>query len=162
MAASGQLVPGADIMARAAPARASMMISAHCDSGCYDGAQIPSSPFGARLMAVMALLTGVYHLGRRRAVELLSDIVGVRVSLGALSAVEERVSCAVQPCVDEVWDRVRAAYVKHTDGISWYQGGITMALWTLAGSGVTVFKILTDKLSESASWPDGGAQLVWS
>jgi hypothetical protein len=53
-------------------------------------------------------------------VELLSDIVGVRVSLGALSAVEERVSCAVQPCVDEAWDRVRAADVKHTDGTSWY------------------------------------------
>ena len=79
-------------------------------------------------MAIMALLTGVYHLGRRRAVELLSDIVGVRVSLGALSAVEERVSCAVQPCVDEAWDWVRAAEVKHTDGTSWSQGGVTMAL----------------------------------
>jgi hypothetical protein len=32
----------------------------------------------ARLMAIMALLTGVHHLSRRRAVELLSDIVGVR------------------------------------------------------------------------------------
>jgi hypothetical protein len=60
------------------------------------------------------------------------------------SAVEERVSCAVQPCVDEAWDRVRAADVKHTDGTSWYQGGVTMALWTLAASGVTVFKILAD------------------
>jgi transposase len=48
----------------------------------YDGDQIPASGFGPRLMAIMALLTGVYHLGRRRAVELLSDIVGVRVSLG--------------------------------------------------------------------------------
>ncbi|HEY1534415.1 MAG TPA: IS66 family transposase, partial [Polyangiaceae bacterium] len=110
----------------------------------YDGDQIPASPFGPRLMAIMALLTGVYHLGRRRAVELLSDIVGVRVSLGALSAVEERVSCAVQPCVDEAWERVRAANVKHTDGTSWYQGGVTMALWTLAASGVTVFKILAN------------------
>jgi transposase len=110
----------------------------------YDGDQIPASPFGPRLMAIMTLLTGVYHLGRRRAVELLSDIVGVRVSLGALSAVEERVSCAVQPCVDEAWDRVRAADVKHTDGTSWYQGGVTMALWTLAASGVTVFKILAN------------------
>ena len=64
----------------------------------YAGDQIPASPFGPRLMAIMALLTGVYHLGRRRAVELLSDIVGVRVSLGALSAVEQRVSCAVQLC----------------------------------------------------------------
>ena len=110
----------------------------------YDGNQIPASPFGPRLMAIMALLTGVYHLGRRRAVELLSDIVGVRVSLGALSAVEERVSSAVQPCVDEAWDRVRAADVKHTDGTSWSQGGVTMALWTLAAAGVTVFKILAD------------------
>jgi transposase len=108
----------------------------------YDGAQIPASPFGPRLMAIMALLTGVYHLGRRRAVELLSDIVGVRVSLGALSAVEERVSSAVQPCVDEAWERVHAADVKHTDGTSWSQGGVTMALWTLAATGVTVFKIL--------------------
>jgi transposase len=95
-------------------------------------------------MAIMTLLTGVYHLGRRRAVELLSDIVGVRVSLGALSAVEERVSSAVQPCVDEAWERVRAADVKHTDGTSWSQGGVTMALWTLAAAGVTVFKILAD------------------
>jgi len=110
----------------------------------YDGDQIPASPFGPRLMAIMALLTGVYHLGRRRAVELLSDIVGVRVSLGALSAVEERVSCAVQPCVDEAWDRVRTADVKHTDGTSWCQGGVTMALWTLAAAGVTVFKILAN------------------
>lgn len=110
----------------------------------YDGAQIPASPFGPRLMAIMSLLTGVYHLGRRRAVELLSDIVGVRVSLGALSAVEERVSSAVQPCVDEAWERVRAADVKHTDGTSWSQGGVTMALWTLAATGVTVFRILAD------------------
>ncbi len=110
----------------------------------YDGDQIPASPFGPRLMAIMALLTGFYHLGRRRAVELLSDIVGVRVSLGALSAVEERVSCAVQPCVDEAWDRVHAAEVKHTDGTSWSQGGVTMALWTLAAAGVTVFKILAN------------------
>src|SRR5450755_868652 len=39
---------------------------------------------------------------------------------------------------------VRAADVKHTDGTFWYQGGVTMALWTLAASGVTVFKILAN------------------
>jgi transposase len=110
----------------------------------YDGDTIPSSPFGPRLMAIMALLTGVYHLGRRRAVELLADLVGVRVSLGALSAVEKRVSDAVQPCVDEAWDRVRAAEIKHTDGTTWSQAGRAMALWTLAAAGVTVFKILAD------------------
>ena len=115
----------------------------------YDRDQIPSSPFGPRLMAIMALLTGVYHLGRRRAVEMLSDIVGVRVSLGALSAVEQRVSDAVQPCVDEAWQRVHAAEVKHTDGTTWSQAGVTMALWTIAAAGVTVFKILADSAKQT-------------
>ena len=64
---------------------------------------------------------------------LLSDILGVQVSLGALSAVEARVSDAVQPAVDAAWDHVGQAGVKHTDGTSWYQSGITMALWTGEG-----------------------------
>jgi len=115
----------------------------------YDASQIPALPFGPRLTAIMALMTGVYHLGRRKAVEMLSDIVGVRVSLGALSAAEARVSDAVQPCVDQAWQRVREAEVKHTDGTSWSQAGVTMALWTIAAAGVTVFKILADNSKET-------------
>ena len=107
-------------------------------------AEIPASPFGPRLMAIVALLTGVYHLGRRRAVDLLADVVGVRISLGALSAVEARVSEAVQPAVDEAWKKVGDAEVKHTDGTTWYQAGATMALWTLATAVATVFKIVVD------------------
>jgi transposase len=110
----------------------------------YDETKIPASAFGPRLMAIMALLTGVYHLGRRRAVDLLSDIVGVRVSLGALSSVEARVGDAVQPAVDEAWVQVSQAEVKHTDGTSWYQTGLTMALWTIATTAATVFKIVAD------------------
>lgn len=115
----------------------------------YDTTVIPSSPFGPRLMAIMALITGVYNLGRRKAVDMLADVVGVRVSLGALSAVEARVSDAVQPCVDQAWQRVRDAGIKHTDGTSWSQAGVTMALWTIAAAGVTVFKIVTDSAKET-------------
>ena len=110
----------------------------------YDEKKIPSSPFGPRLMAMMALLTGVYHLSRRKTVTLLSDIVGVRVSLGALSAVEARVSEAVEPAVDEAWQKVGAGEVKHTDGTTWLQAGSTLSLWTLATTAATVFKILAD------------------
>ena len=53
---------------------------------------VPASPFGPRLMSLVALLTGVYHLSRRQAVVLLHDVLGVRLSLGAASAIEERVS----------------------------------------------------------------------
>jgi transposase len=116
----------------------------HSTRAAYDATQIPASPFGPRLMALMALLTGVYHLSRRKATQLLGDVVGVRVSLGALSAVEARVSRAVEPAVDEVWSRVLHAPVKHTDGTSWFQSGLSLTLWTIATATATVFKIVAD------------------
>jgi transposase len=116
----------------------------HKTCAAYDENVIPSTQFGPRLMAVMALVTGVYHLSRRKAVGLLSDLLGVEVSVGALSSVESRVSDAVQPAVDEAWGKVGRAEVKHTDGTSWYQAGVTMALWTIATTAATVFKIVAN------------------
>lgn len=116
----------------------------HRTQAPYDEGVIPASSFGPRLMAIIALLTGVYHLSRRKAVSLLSDTMGVEVSLGALSTVESRVSDAVQPAVDTAWQQVVHADVKHTDGTSWLQSGLGMALWTVATTAATVFKIVAD------------------
>jgi transposase len=124
----------------------------HCGfktRAAHDDKVIPPSPFGPRLMAIMAMITGIYHVSRRSAVGLLSDLLGVRVSLGALSAVEARVGEAVQPVVDEAWDHVRNAGVKHTDGTSWYQAGLSMALWTIATAAATVFKIVADSSKDT-------------
>ncbi len=122
----------------------------HCP-GCsaktwapYDPDKIPRSPFGPRLMGAVALLTGVYHLSRRRAIQLLADLVGVRISLGAVSAVEARVSEAVAPVVEEACAHVANAAVKHTDGTSWLQAGVMLSLWTIATACATVFKIVAN------------------
>ena len=105
---------------------------------------IPASPFGPRLSSVTALLTGVFHVSRRAAVSLLSDVLGVEISLGAVSAVEARVSEAVKPAVAETWAKVEQAAVKHTDGTSWFQAGLLLSLWTIATTMATVFKILAN------------------
>lgn len=110
----------------------------------YDPSVIPASPFGPRLMALIAFLTGVYHVSRRKTVVLLWELLGVRISLGALSAIEARVSDAIAPAVDEAWKQVGAGPVKHTDGTSWLQAGAARALWTIATKTATVFKILAD------------------
>lgn len=115
----------------------------------YDQDAIPASPFGPRLMSVIALLTGVYHLSRRKTVDLLSDIVGVRISLGAVSAVEKRVSDAVEKPVHEAWRKVAKSRVKHTDGTTWYQAGIALSLWTIATAVATVFKIVANARMET-------------
>jgi transposase len=119
----------------------------HRTWGPYD--KIPLSPFGPRLSSIVALLTGVYHVSRRAAVDMLRDVVGVQISLGALSAVEARVSDAVAPVVDEAWTQVRQASVKHTDGTSWFQSNRMCSLWTIATAAVTVFKIVKNGKMET-------------
>jgi len=110
----------------------------------YDESQIPGSAFGPRLMSLVALLTGVYHVSRRKTAKLLSDVVGVRISLGSISAIEERVSSALQPAVAQAWEQVEHACVKHTDGTSWLKAGVAQSLWTLASTAATVYKIVLD------------------
>ena len=107
-------------------------------------ADIPTTPFGPRLASIVALLTGVFHVSRRSAGRLLEDILGTRISLGAISAIEARVSDALKGAVDEAWTEVGQAPVKHTDGTSWYQSGVYCALWTIAVASATVFKIVTN------------------
>lgn len=103
---------------------------------------IPVSPFGPRLMSLIALFTGVYHLSRRQTVTVLYDVLGVRLSLGAVSAVEARVSNAVESAVDEAWAAVENSAVKHADATSWLQSGNLRSLWTIATKVATVFKIV--------------------
>jgi transposase len=103
---------------------------------------IPVSPFGPRLMSMVVLLTGIYHLSRRKAVQALSDIVGVQISLGAVSSIERRVSGAIEPAVKDIWTKLDFDEVKHADATTWLLAGLTMSLWTIATKAVTVFKIV--------------------
>jgi transposase len=115
----------------------------------HDPARIPASPFGPRLMSAIGLLTGVYHVSRRKTAQLLSDLMGVKLSLGAVSAVEARVSEAVKAPAQEALQRVLSDTVKHTDGTTWYQSGVALTLWVLASSVATVFKVLANGQMET-------------
>jgi transposase len=115
----------------------------HRTLAALDPHKIPASPFGPRLMGLVCLLTGVYHLSRRSTMALLRDVLGIELSLGAISAIEARVSEAVVPAVDEAWKAAENAPVKHTDGTGWLQAGAPLSLWTIATAMVTVFKIVS-------------------
>jgi len=116
-----------------------------CDCGCITRAKPAStSPFGPRLMALIALFTGVYHLSRRRTVAMLGDVLGITISVGAVSAMESRASEAMKSAADEAWDVVEQARVKHADATTWLHKGTTRQLWVLASSLATVFRIVVD------------------
>jgi len=116
----------------------------HRTQAAYDKKKIPSSPFGPQLTAVVAMLTGVYHLSRRSAQRLLRELFGVTISLGALSAMEARASEALASAAAEAHREVQEADVKHADATSWLRAGIVMSLWVLASATVTAYKILKD------------------
>jgi transposase len=100
-------------------------------------------------MSLIALLTGVYHISRRHTVELLRDVLGVQLSLGAVSAVEARVSDAVEDAVKQAHDTIADAPVKHADATSWLEAGKLRSLWTIATKAATVFKIFADGTADT-------------
>jgi len=110
----------------------------------YDSAQIPSSAFGPCLTAVVAMLTGAYHLSRRKTQKLLDELFGIAVSLGAISSMEQRASEALASAYEEALREVQYAEVKHTDGTTWARAGKLMSLWTLATAAATVYRIFVD------------------
>jgi transposase len=101
----------------------------------------PRGMCGPRLMALIALLTGAYHLSRRTTATLLCDVLGVKLSLGTVSNVESQVSDALAPAHAEALARVRQANVKNLDATSWAQAGESRSLWTFASRLATVFVI---------------------
>lgn len=119
-----------------------------CDCGATTCATLPTGvPQGMcepGLTALIGLLTGDYNISRRRAVGLLGDVLGIEISLGALSEAEDEVSEAVAGPAEEVRDHVADQPIKHTDATGWKQGGETRTLWTIATTMATAFFITKD------------------
>jgi transposase len=78
-------------------------------------AGMPRRPFGPRLTAVIALLSGRYRLSRREVRQLLQDLWAVRVSLGAVMRQEQVQSAALAPVVEEARAGVQRADVVNMD-----------------------------------------------
>jgi transposase len=110
----------------------------------YDAEKIPSSPFGPQLVARVAMFTGTYHLSRRQTRQLLRELFGIDISLGAISNMEARASASLESAYSEAEHAAQDADVKHADATSWSRAGNLLSLWTLASVSVTVYKILAN------------------
>jgi len=126
----------------------------------YDRSEIPASAFGPCLTATVALLTGAYHLSRRKTQRLLSELFGITLSLGAVSAMEKRASAALAAAHEEALREVQYAEVKHADATTWTRAGKLMSLWTVATTAATVYRIFADGSRETIK-PMFGALIGW-
>jgi len=110
---------------------------------------IPNSVFGTRLMALIATLTGAFHLSKRDAISLLKDLYGIDICEGSIINVEERVANAIA----EVYDRIHRVVTgsilcKHFDETSWRNQGKNGYVWVASTSQAVCFKIDTHRSRE--------------
>lgn len=116
-----------------------------CACGAISRGELPwaiaSSHFGPRLTALIAVFAGSYRLSHKSIQQILSDVFGVEMALGSVSAQEQRISEAVAPAVEEVRREIVQAAVVHADETGWREAKQKAWLWVLATASLAVFAI---------------------
>ncbi len=117
---------------------------------------VPRGLFGVRLLAILATLTGSFRLSKRNTQRLLSTVLGVDASVGAISAAEGRVSDALQAPYDAAVAFAQAQPVAHADETSWRERRKRTWLWTLTTASVAIFMLQSSRGAEHARRLLGG------
>ncbi len=159
--------------------------------GTLTRAEVPPearSTFGERLGGLVCLLVGKYRLSKRLVAEALSDIVGVKLSVGSVSNLEQEMSASLQVPMAQAEQYVGQADIVHGDETGWRQGtqkgrAARAWLWVFATVLVVVFRIAKSRGGQVAkhvlgkhftgflisdrwaayNWYDSGLrQLCWS
>lgn len=102
---------------------------------------VPAGRFGPRLCGLVALCTGVYRLSKRSLEQLLRDLLGLKLSLGSVCALEQRVSQALQAPVQQALEALPQQGVANCDETGWRQSHHKAWLWVVVTAACTVFRI---------------------
>jgi transposase len=116
---------------------------------------VPRSNFGPGLTALVALLTGIYKVGKRGVRQLLRDVFNVVMSLGAVSNCEEQVSEALAQPFEGAREHAQRQAVAHADETSWRECAQKVWLWVMATTWVSVFHILPGRTKKCARYVVG-------
>jgi len=111
---------------------------------------VPKGAFGPRLRAILSVLAGGYRLGKRPIRQLVSDLLGLTISIGMIARLERQGAAELEAPVEELREHVRAADSAHIDETSWWQGRVRVRLWTAVTTMVTAFTIAPSRGAEVA------------
>lgn len=138
--------------------------------------------FGPRLTAIVALCSGVYRMSKRMVVSMLSDLFGVDMALGSVTACEQRTSAPLAGPVAEARRYVEQQPVAYADETGWRQARARAWVWVAVTSCVTIFLIharrnasaarellghfdgilVSDRWSAYGGWSPHHRQLCWA
>jgi transposase len=104
-------------------------------------AEVACSSFGPKLAATGAFLTGACGISRRQVEEVFEDVLGVPISVGTVSNLEQETTDALEEVHQEAGVHVREASTKNLDETGWKKKGKKCWLWTCATALVAFFVI---------------------
>jgi transposase len=111
---------------------------------------VPDSAFGPKLMGLVATLTGVFHLAKREAIQLIKELYGVDMSTGSITNIEERTSIALDPIYQRIYHFViESSFCKHFDETGWRDSGKRHFAW-IASCGHAAFYRIDRERSSAA------------
>lgn len=179
-----QVVELPEVRARVTEFRLHTQSCPHCQWATTAAVPAGASPgrFGPRLTAVVALCTGVYRLSKRTVLSMLSDLFGVEMALGSVTACEQRTSEVLAEPVAEARAYVQEQSVVYADETGWRQARARAWVWVAVTRWVTVFLIhvrrnahaarqllgqfagilVSDRWSAYGGWPLAKRQLCWA
>lgn len=106
---------------------------------------IGSSAFGSNLQAAVVTLTARNRISRRDLSELVSELFGIEVSVGALDAICQRASQALQDPHERLTASVLCAPAVNVDETGWSTWGEQRTLWTATTPHAAVFRVAEDR-----------------
>jgi len=112
---------------------------------------------GARLLAVIGALGGVYHLSKRQTQGVLADLFGIELSVGAISESEAEIGDALAGITAEAHAHVQAAAVVHADETGHKECGARHWMWLVATHCVAVFLAAATRSAQAAREALGAA-----
>jgi transposase len=120
--------------------------------------EVNPSGYGVRVVALVALLSGVYRNSQRLVQSAMEEVFGVSMSLGTVNKLRLEASNAVASSVDEAKLYIQRAQVVGADETSFNQGNIDGCnpnqrkawLWVAVTPLVTFFEIALTRCSQGA------------
>ncbi len=105
---------------------------------------------GPRALALACDLNKAKGLSMRKTVAILGEHFGLKLSVGGLALLVQRVGRKVQPQYEQLAMELRQSAVVHADETSWWVGGPGWWLWVFATAKVTVYVVVKSRAAAVA------------
>jgi transposase len=122
-------------------------------------AEVAVSGYGVRLVATVAMMSGLYRMSERLVQAAMADLFGVEMALGTVNALRQEASLALSSPVEEARKYVQKQSIVYSDETGFRQGnadglnaeGEKAWLWVAVSNLVTVFLVQLSRGQDAAS-----------